>query len=439
MKICVFGLGYVGVVSAACLAELGHSVAGVDISSSKVDKITSGLSPIVEPGIQDYVAENVRRGSLRATTSAAEGLEDADVVFICVGTPSRSNGSVDLLAIKKVTQQIRDLAYRLASNACIIYRSTVPPGTMEDLVLPIFEESDVFKDKKLHLYFHPEFLREGSAVRDFFEAPQVVVASIGNKNYSEELASAALFKEIYLGIDMDFKYVAVKTAEMIKYVNNTFHALKVSFGNEIGRLCNAYSIDQHELIELFLSDDKLNISTAYLRPGFAYGGSCLPKDLRALKRLGSQADVSIPIIDNISESNRSQIQVGLDAILQHRCQKVGFLGISFKSNTDDVRESPYLYLVEQCIGKGLEVRIYDPSIDPDTLVGANRKFLFQHFDHIESRFMKSPDELLQFSDVVVVSHDNSLYWEALSKVSGIEVVDLTGRRSASRSHNHLAS
>ncbi|MDX1418903.1 MAG: nucleotide sugar dehydrogenase [Rubricoccaceae bacterium] len=423
MNISVFGLGYVGAVTAACLAKIGHRVTGVDIAGRKVDLINTGRSPIAEPGLDEVVADAVEAGRLIATTSAAEGLRDADVAIVCVGTPSRHNGEVDTSALEAVTQEIARHAAAASDGLAVIVRSTVPPGTMEETVLPAFR---LVRDgvSTPSLIYHPEFLREGAALNDFHEAPQVVVASVGGS--LPEAALRELMTAVYDGVPIRLHVVEPKTAEMIKYVNNTYHALKVSFANEVGRVCRGYGVDVHELFDLFLADTKLNVSAAYLRPGFAYGGSCLPKDLRALAKMATRADVETPVIANIGRSNEIHVQTALDLVMESGAARVAFLGLSFKPNTDDVRESPLLSLVEQCIGKGLEVKIFDRCICGDTLMGQNEAYLHAHLDHVTERLVGSPEDAVADADLVVLGHAVPAYLAAVDG-AGKRVLDLTGR------------
>jgi GDP-mannose 6-dehydrogenase len=437
MRICVFGLGYVGAVTAACLARLGHQVTGIEPVQRKTDLIRLGKSPIAEPGLDDLIGEAVASGALQASTGSAEVVREADIILVCVGTPSLANGEVDTSVVERVAEEI---AEQLAANGrarCVIFRSTVPAGTMEGLIAPIFERAFAPGSARPFLVYHPEFLREGSAIADFFENPQVVVASCDGRLDAAE--AAELFRDLYAGLDIDFRYATPRCAEMIKYVNNGFHALKVTWANEVARIARAYGVDVHELTELFLADRKLNISPAYLRPGFAYGGSCLPKDLRGLNRMARAAEVDVPLVASIDASNRTHSHLAFDLILESSCRRIAFLGLTFKPRTDDVRESPLVYLVERCLGKGLDVRIADDSLDLSALTGRNLAFLEAHLQHIGERLVSSAAEAVEFAELVVIGHAEASYLEAIDAHPDKRVLDLTGRLPQSRMSDRVQS
>jgi len=348
--ISVFGLGYVGCVSAACFAREGHDVVGVDVSQTKVDLINSGKPTIVEEGIGELVAEMVASGRLRATTDARKAVLGSSISLVCVGTPSRENASLDLSYIQRVAEQIGAILRDKESMHIVVIRSTVLPGTIHELVVPALER---FSGKRSGYEFHvcsnPEFLREGTSIKDFDDPPFTLIGA-------DDPAAAGAVEQLYAGIDAPTHQTAVRTAEMVKYACNCFHGLKVGFANEIGAVCKALGVDSHEVMRIFCEDRKLNISTAYLKPGFAFGGSCLPKDLRAIVYRAQQEDVEVPILRATLESNRKQIERAFRMVMATGQKRVGVLGLSFKAGTDDLRESPMVALIEMLIGKGIELQ-----------------------------------------------------------------------------------
>ncbi|HEX9925077.1 MAG TPA: UDP-glucose/GDP-mannose dehydrogenase family protein, partial [Anaerolineae bacterium] len=376
MRIAIFGLGYVGTVSAACLAHTGHHVVGVDINPTKVKLINEGRSPIVESGLADLISSTISSGHLRATTNPAEALQDTQLSLICVGTPDKGNGSPLLQA---VSQTCRDIGQHLPKNDAyhvVVMRSTVLPGTTEKLVVPTLEEASGLKvGQDLGVCFNPEFLREGSSIADFHTPPYTIIGSYDDR-------SADIAAELYNQVDAPLIKTTVKTAEMVKFVSNAFHALKVTFANEIGNICKQHEIDSHEVMDIFCRDDKLNISTAYLKPGFAFGGSCLPKDLKALLYLGRHLDMRLPVLEAILPSNETQVRIGLDMIAKTGKKKIGVLGFSFKAGTDDLRYSPQVELIERLIGKGYQVKLYDRNVSLARLYGANKAYIESEIPHI---------------------------------------------------------
>ncbi|MCK6629299.1 MAG: UDP-glucose/GDP-mannose dehydrogenase family protein [Anaerolineae bacterium] len=399
MKISIFGLGYVGCVSAACLADQGHEVIGVDVSSIKVEMINQGQSPIVENGLNELISQNVRWGRLRATTSVEEAINRTDVSLICVGTPSNGNGSLDLTYVKRVSEQIgQTLAQRSNHHHLIILRSTVLPGTTEEVVIPILEEAIGGKaGQAFGIVFNPEFLREGSSIYDFHNPPYTLLGGLDQQ--STEVAAT-----LYEKIDAPIRFTTIKVAEMIKYANNAFHATKVVFANEIGNLCKAQGIDSHEVMDIFCLDHKLNLSAYYLKPGFAFGGSCLPKDLRALLYQTRHFDLKLPLLESLLPSNQHQIQMALNLIKQVDSKKVGVLGFSFKAGTDDLRESPLVLLIENLIGKGYQVRVYDRNVSLAQLQGANKVYIEKEIPHIAGLMVESIEEILAECEVIVIGN-----------------------------------
>lgn len=420
MRVSVFGLGYVGCVTAACLARAGHEVVGVDINPDKVGMVNAGASPIVEPGLGELLVHVVGKGRLRATSSAAEAVASSDLSLICVGTPSRPNGQLGVDALERVAQEIGHALGGCPKPHTVVLRSTVLPGTTEEILLPRLRAgAGGDGGGQLRVAVNPEFMREGSSLRDFAQPAFTLVGC-------EDPATASLLRSLYAGVDAPFVHTSVRTAEMVKYVANAFHALKICFANEIGDVCAALGADPHEVTRLFLMDRKLNVSEAYLRPGFAFGGSCLPKDLRALLHAGRSADVALPLLSALLPSNEAQVRRAIDAVLETRKRRVGILGLAFKPGTDDLRESPMVALVEALIGKGCEVRILDRNISIARLVGANRRYIAEEIPHIASLMSESVEALLAHAEVLVIGHGGEAAARVLSAARPDHIViDLT--------------
>lgn len=399
MDISVFGLGYVGSVTAACLASQGHKVVGVDVNADKVQTINSGQSPVVEPGLDHLIRNAVSVGNLSATQDAAAAVAHGDVSLICVGTPSNSNGSLNLEYVERVYAEIGCALAGMQAYKVVALRSTVLPGTLSTCLIPILTEES---GKRVGVDFgatvNPEFLREGNAIEDFENPPFTLIGQV-DKRAGDVLA--ALYAHIHAPV---FR-TGPGTACMVKYASNAFHALKVTFANEVGQLCKQQGVDSTQVMGIFCQDTKLNISSRYLRPGFAFGGSCLPKDLRALLYLGRHGDLQLPVLESILPSNDLQIQKAVDLILGDNRRRVGIVGLSFKSGTDDLRESPVVELVETLSGKGLEVRIYDENVNLSRLVGGNKAYIERVLPHISALMCASMDEVVENSDVIVVAHD----------------------------------
>jgi GDP-mannose 6-dehydrogenase len=421
MKIAVFGLGYVGVVSAACLARDGHSVVGVDPNALKVDFLRQGKSPIVEPGLEELIAAAVTAGRLVAGSDAPAAVAQCDVLMVCVGTPGQANGSLDLSYVRRVVQQIGEQLAGAAAYKVVVIRSTLLPGSMQSVVIPILEESSRRQaGKDFGVCINPEFLREGSAISDYDHPPKTVIGAFDER-------AAAIVRELYAGLSVPLIMTNRRTAEMVKYIDNSWHALKVTFANEVGRLCKAMDIDARLAMRLFCMDTKLNISSAYLRPGFAFGGSCLPKDVRALTYQGRLLDVDTPILSAILGSNQLHIAHALALIRATDRRRVGLLGLSFKEGTDDLRESPIVTLAEQLIGKGYELAVYDRSVRLACLVGANREYILNHIPHIGRLMVDRPEQLLAQSDVVVVASADREFAPLLEKLPASKyIIDLVG-------------
>jgi GDP-mannose 6-dehydrogenase len=420
MRVSVFGLGYVGCVTAACLARVGHEVVGVDVNPEKVDMINAAASPVVEPGLPELLAEVVGARRLRATTSTHEAVASSALSLVCVGTPGRVNGQLDLRAIERVGEAIGEALTAGGDIHTVVLRSTVLPGVTEGVLVPaILSGAGPAYRPRLRVAVNPEFMREGSSLRDFATPPLTLVGS-------DDPETAAVLRSLYASVDAPFVHAAVRTAEMVKYVANAFHALKVCFANEIGDLCAALGADAQEVMRVFLMDRKLNVSDAYLRPGFAFGGSCLPKDLRALLYAARTADVSPPVLSAILPSNEAQIRRGMDAVLETRKRRVGVVGLSFKPATDDLRESPMVALVEALIGKGCDVRILDPNVSVARLVGANRRYIEEEIPHIASLMCEDVKRLLDHAEVLVIGNATPEAALALAAIGPRHiVVDLT--------------
>jgi GDP-mannose 6-dehydrogenase len=416
MRISIFGIGYVGCVSAACFAKAGHDVIGVDLNPTKVGIINSGKSPIVEAGIDELIAEMVAAGRLRATTSSCEAICNSEASLVCVGTPSNANGSLDLAHVKHVCEEIGASLKNKKERHTVVIRSTMLPGTIEGLVVPTLETiSGKQAGKDFGVCINPEFLREGSSLKDFYAPPFTLIGT-------DEQETADLVRSLYDGIDAPLFVTALKTAEMVKYACNCFHALKVSFANEIGNICKAVGIDSHEVMNVFTQDTKLNLSPYYLTPGFAFGGSCLPKDLRAINYKAKQVDVEVPVLSSILPSNRLQIERAVNMVLQTGKKKLGVLGFSFKAGTDDLRESPMVTLIETLIGKGLQLAIYDRDVSLAKLFGANKQYIEREIPHISQLMRNSIDEVLRESEIIVIGNKAAEFREIEKKLSKEQIV-----------------
>jgi len=418
MKVAIFGLGYVGTVCGACFARYGHEVMGVDVNPLKVQMIAQGQSPIVEPELDVLLAEAHRQGRLRATTEPKEAVDWADISLVCVGTPSNENGSLNLEYIYGVCRQIGEALRTKSDFHVVVIRSTVLPGTVDRCAQIIAEASGKQTGEGFAVASNPEFLREGSAIHDFMNPPFTLVGTRDDR-------ARELLRELYAPVGAEFIAVEPRVAEMLKYVNNSFHALKVAFANEIGEICKAMGIDSHAVMELFMRDTKLNISTAYFRPGYAYGGSCLPKDLSALAYQAQQLDLPVPVLRNIQESNKRHIEFGIRLIQRTGKKKIGLLGLSFKEGTDDLRESPLVVLVETLLGKGYAIKIYDRNVNLAKLMGANKAYIEKQIPHISQLFVTSLDEVLADSECVVVGNKDPEFANVLNRLRPDQVlVDL---------------
>jgi GDP-mannose 6-dehydrogenase len=419
MKVSVFGLGYVGSVSAACFAREGHEVVGVDVNPLKVEIINSGQSPIVEEGIGDLISEMVKAKRLRATTDAAEAVRETEASLVCVGTPSNPNGSLDLNYIKRTCQDIGAALSAKREHHTVVIRSTMLPGSMEKTVVPALEADSGRKaGQDLGVCINPEFLREGTSLKDFYAPPFTLIGA-------DDEETAGLVRRLYANIKAPLFVTSIRAAEMVKYTCNCFHALKVSFANEIGNICKGLGIDSHEVMEVFCQDTKLNLSPYYLKPGFAFGGSCLPKDLRAITYKAKELDVDVPVLSSILPSNRLQVERAVEMILRTGKRKVGVLGFSFKAGTDDLRESPMVSLIETLIGKGLQLAIYDRDVSLARLFGANKEYIEREIPHISQLMRASVAEVLEVADVLVIGNRSEEFRQIEAKLrSDQTVIDL---------------
>jgi GDP-mannose 6-dehydrogenase len=418
MRISVFGLGYVGSVSAACFAARGHEVVGVDSNPSKVKLVARGEPPVQEPGLPELLADTVRRGLLTATEDGELAVRDTDVSLICVGTPSAANGSLDTDALERVLETIGGALRKREGRHTVVIRSTTLPGTCDGLVVPVLERASGLRaGADFGVAVNPEFLREGSSVADFNDPGKIVIGEL-------DASSGDVVASMYEGVPGAVFRVEPRVAEMAKYTDNAFHALKITFANEIGAACRAFGIDSHELMRITRSDTKLNISTAYLTPGFAFGGSCLPKDLRALLYATRREDLDLPLLESILPSNERQLARAVDLVMRSGRKRIGLFGLSFKPETDDLRESALVELAERLLGKGFDLKIYDPGVSLARLVGANREFIQTHIPHLATLLVDSADEVVEHAEVCVVGADRPETVAALARANGREVIDL---------------
>lgn len=408
MKISIFGLGYVGAVSLACLARDGHQVIGVDIDAAKLALIKAGTTPVVEEGMVDLMTSVAASGRVSVTTDVAQAVLDSDISLICVGTPSASNGSQDQGAVLRLAHDLGKAIAAKAEPHVLVFRSTLVPGTVEEKLVPILEaESGKRHGEGFHTCFQPEFLREGSSIRDYDKPPFTVVGA--SHDYPVER-----LRELFGHLPCKFLQTSVRSAEMMKYCCNNFHALKITFANETARLCEALGVNPFEVMELVCQDTQLNISPAYLKPGFAFGGSCLPKDLRATSYLAKTHDVELPMMNGIMQSNREHIDRAIAKVLESGCRKVGMLGLSFKTGTDDLRESPLVVLAERLIGKGVQLAIYDPDVQLSRLLGANRRFIETQLPHIGDLLTADLDALIGGAEMLIVGVSSPAIFDALA-------------------------
>jgi len=431
MRISIFGLGYVGAVSAGCLAKDGHTVIGVDPYQPKIDLINAGKTPVIEKDIGEIIGRAVADGLLSATQDVRRAVLDTGISLICVGTPSQANGSLDLKYVRKVCEEIGTSLKDKQDYHVVVARSTMLPGSMRSIVIPVLEEAS---GKRAGVDFgvcnNPEFLRESTAVYDYYNPPKTVIGET-------DTAAGDRLASLYAHLDAPLIRTSVETAEMVKYTDNVWHALKVGFANEIGNICKAVGIDGHEVMDIFCKDTKLNLSPYYMKPGFAFGGSCLPKDVRALTYQARASDIDVPILNAIIPSNQRQIEKGLAMITGKGSKKIGILGFSFKAGTDDLRESPLVEVIERLIGKGYDIRLYDKNVRIASLVGANRDYILNHIPHISKLMVDTIDEVVTHADTIVIGNGAEEFRAVAEQIpAGKSVVDLvriSDRRSSSGS------
>jgi GDP-mannose 6-dehydrogenase len=428
-------MGYVGTVSAGCLAQDGHEIVGVDPIRAKVDMINAGCAPIVEADIGQIVADAVKAQRLRATSDENRAIRETDLSLVCVGTPSQANGNLDVTYVRRVCEQIGAAIKNKLDRHTIVIRSTVLPGTMRQLIIPVLEDHS---GKKAGVDFgvcnNPEFLREGSAVKDFYDPPKTIIGEL------DRISGDTLVK-LYAELNAPMIRTDLETAEMAKYVDNSWHALKIGFANEIGNICKVLGVDAHHVMEIFCQDKKLNISPAYLLPGFAFGGSCLPKDLRALAYTAKTYDLDLPILTSILRSNEIQVNRGLQLIMKKGHKRVGVLGFSFKAGTDDLRESPVIEVIERLLGKGYDLRIYDKNVNIASLVGANRDFILNRIPHISRLMVDRVDAILDHAHTIVIGNNDPEFQNVPNQLrDGQTIVDfvrVTDRRSANGKYDGI--
>lgn len=408
-RIAVFGMGYVGCVTAACLSRDGHSVIGVDVDAAKIASLQAGIPPVSEPGLAELISEQVSAGRLCATTDLARAVRESDMALIAVGTPSASDGSVETGALERVMRNLGQALHGIDRPYRVVVRSTLLPGILEERLAPVLEEAAGCQiGQTITLANHPEFLRETTAIRDYDRPPFILVGA-------DDPESAQAVFELYDKIEAERLAVDTRTAALVKYACNAFHALKVAFANEIGTLAREFAADGQEVMRLLCKDSRLNISPAYLRPGFAFGGSCLPKDVRALVRFAQKQAIDTALLDSIVPSNEAHIERSLKRIRESGCRRVGLVGLSFKAGTDDLRESPFVILAESLLGRGYDLKIYDPGVHVTRLVGRNLAYVDTHLPHLAALLVEAPGELFKHAELLVLGTDiaNGIDWQTL--------------------------
>jgi GDP-mannose 6-dehydrogenase len=426
MNISIFGLGYVGAVSLACLARDGHRVVGVDIEQTKLEQIAAGKTPVVEEGMVELMAQVVATGRVSVTRDTRDAVLKTELSLICVGTPSAPNGSQDQSAVLRLAQELGEAMREKAAGHVFVFRSTLVPGTVEEVLRPILERASGKKEGvDFHICYQPEFLREGTSIRDYDNPPFTIVGASAE-------ASVSTLQQLFGHLPCAFHATSIRSAEMVKYCCNNFHALKITFANETARLCEALGVDPFEVMDLVCRDTQLNLSRAYLRPGFAFGGSCLPKDLRATLYLAKTRDVELPMLGGVLQSNRLHIDHAIAKVLASGKRRVGMIGLAFKSGTDDLRESPLVLLAEQLIGKGLSLLVYDPEVHLSNLLGANRRFIERHLPHIGALMRRDIESVIGESQLLIVGLCDPVAFQAIERLARadqviIDLVNLPGR------------
>jgi GDP-mannose 6-dehydrogenase len=416
LNISIFGLGYVGVVTAAYLTSRDHNVIGVDVNALKVSMLNDGICPIVEKDVSELLQEAKRKGLISATCDAKHAILNTELSIICVGTPSMSNGNLDTKYIRAVCEELGKSLREKEDSHIFVFRSTMLPGTLRNTIIPIMEEcSGKKQNKDFFVVFNPEFLRESTAVYDFYNPPKTVVGSD-----NEETANKVL--SLYEGIPGPVIKTKIEVAEMVKYVDNNFHALKITFANEIGRICKSIGLDSHEVMDIFMQDTKLNISTYYLKPGFAFGGSCLPKDLRAINYLAKTLDLDLPLLSSLIPSNNNQISSAIKKIISFNKNKIGIAGFSFKEGTDDLRESPLIEVIETLIGKGYDLKLYDKNVSIAKLMGANKEYIENRIPHIAALMVDTLDELLEDRELIIIGNGDKEFKRILDQTRDDQLV-----------------
>lgn len=415
MKISIFGLGYVGAVSCACFAKEGHQVIGVDVNEHKVELINSGKSPIVEKDLDDYIADGNKNGLLKATTDVHKAIHESEISIICVGTPSQINGNIDLSYIYKVCLQIGEALKTKEKYHTVIIRSTVVPGTVRQCIQILEDNSGKKHIEEFDLGSNPEFLREGTAIYDFWNPPYTIIGIESEK-------SIAVLKELYKNIDAPLYTLRPEESEMIKYANNNFHAVKITFANEIGNICKELGVDGHVVMDIVSKDKKLNLSSYYMKPGFAFGGSCLPKDVRGLNYRAKLLDVKTPLLNSLIDSNENQVQRGLQLIYNTGKRKIGVLGFAFKAGTDDLRESPMITLIETLIGKGFDLSLYDANVLLSKLMGKNKDFIIGRIPHISRLLKAGAEQVVEEADVIILGNKSEEFKEILPQIPKDKII-----------------
>lgn len=416
MNISIFGLGYVGIVTAACLSKIGNNVIGADINKDKVDMMNNGIPPIIENDLPELLEDGKRKGLISATASTMEAIHNTELSIICVGTPSMDNGNLNTRFIENVAREIGVCLKEKSRSHILVFRSTMLPGTMRKTVIPLLEEYSWKKNNKdFFVVYNPEFLRESTAVQDFLNPPKTVVGSD-----LEEIADTVL--SLYESIPGPKIKTGIEVAEMVKYVDNNFHALKITFANEIGSICKKLGIDSHKVMDIFVQDKKLNLSPVYLKPGFAFGGSCLPKDLRAITYLSKMMDLETPLLNSLIPSNNAQIHSAINRILSFNRRKIGFAGFSFKEGTDDLRESPIVEVIETLIGKGYDLKLYDRNVALAKLFGANMEYINKHIPHISSLMVESVEQLIEDREVIIIGNKDPEFKKVLSECREDQII-----------------
>lgn len=435
-NISVFGMGYVGIVLSACLADNGHNVIGVEINPAKVKMINEGYSPIIEEGISELVKAVVDKEKLNCVQDSQTAVHASDVSFVCVGTPSRPNGSINLAYLQRVSREIGAALATKSEYHLVVVRSTILPGTMEEMVIPLLEDaSGKQAGRDFGVCFNPEFLREGSSIKDFYDPPYTIIGCTDKK-------AAKMLGELFSMLQAPLYEVPMKVAEMVKYANNTFHAVKVIFANEIGNISKQQGVDSHIVMDLVCKDTKLNLSPYYMKSGFAFGGSCLPKDLRAILYHSRRLDLHLPMLESILPSNEKQVDIAYNMIARIGSRKVGVLGFSFKEGTDDLRESPMVELIEQLIGKGFQIKVHDRFVSLANLQGANRAYIESTIPHISSLMVESVDDVLEDCDVVVIGNKSPEYKDVFEKLRDdqimIDLVRIVGEKTTGDQYQGIA-